>query len=217
LKGCRPLSSSGEPIPLVVVATHNGRAYYLACRLLRELGIRYHSALPGRLPPHTGVVLTTAEESALVRADRVLVLDELLADKYRGRQLLAESLMQEGDHELIVGLDPGKRIGLVAFYGSIPVEARVFEEMREAVGVVLKLVKQSPAKVRRVRVGNGDQEGARRLIAALLRKLDGAAILELVDERGSNYIRCPGFVGLRRDARAAAAIAFRSGVVLAGL
>ncbi|MER3601813.1 MAG: hypothetical protein C4339_03740 [Nitrososphaerota archaeon] len=208
--------SDGRSLARIAIVTRDGRAYYLAAQLLRELGLRYQSLTPSSLEPEGYVVLTTSRERRAIRKGRVLVLEELLKDRHRARQLLVDSLIGEGEHELIIGLDPGKRIGLVAFYGPFPVEVRVHERPSEIVRTVLSLVRASPARVRRVRVGNGDQERARRLLAALLPRLKGTAIIELVDERGSNYTHPALASELRRDARAAAAIAFRQGVILAG-
>jgi hypothetical protein len=196
----------------VTLATLDGKAYYQATRLLREVGIPFQSLVPGvsRIERNT-LVLTTRREKEVIRGGSVVTIEDLGSDLYQARQRLLRMVLGGKDHELLVGVDPGKMVGVAAFYQGHPIEWGMFEDWREAVSIIQALVSTSPAEIRKVRVGNGEKAMASKLLRELSLALRGKAVVEEVDEGGTSRSQQFKRARLSKDLRAAAAIAFRKG------
>ena len=198
----------------VAIATLSGRAYYRITSLLKEVGIPFGSLIPGgEVPKGVKVVLTTLSERKTIQSPSVIALEEF-SDPSSLRHEIAKRLQSQGNGKLIVGIDPGSRIGVVAFYGDDEIYSNVLSSADQVVSRVCKLqelTKNSDGE-NIIRVGNGDLRLAVAIVKGLKGTVGQAARIELVDERGtsSNINAKPNRRGVR-DLRAAAIIAFREG------
>jgi hypothetical protein len=122
------------------------------------------------------------------------------------------SRLNEGSDVVLVGVDPGTRIGLAVFYGETSLEYSTFGS---AAGLSLRVgafVHGVPAKKFVIRVGNGNPAVATKLIESL--RLEAPdAVIEMVDESGTS-VRRMRMRGIQGDQGAAAKIAFRKGEVV---
>ncbi|MDG7015791.1 MAG: hypothetical protein JRM82_00265, partial [Nitrososphaerota archaeon] len=121
-------------------------------------------------------------------------------------QILAR--LSEGDRALLVGLDPGSRIGMAAFLGETRLASHTFNSRSSACNSVVRLVEGVSVKRSVVRIGDGDPVLSTWLADNLASRLP-TAIVEIVDESGTS--RGPNVKGLQKDQGAAARIAFRKG------
>ena len=119
--------------------------------------------------------------------------------------------LQEGIGEpLVVGVDPGRRIGVVGYYGNSEIYGDVLNSADEAIDRILKLLRSVQGTQKVVRIGNGDPKLAQVLAESLGARAGKGVQIEIVDERGTTVETKPNRRGAR-DVRSARMIAFRHG------
>ena len=185
----------------VAVATLDGRAYYKALKLLKSLGLKYVLINPKEEAKGVKVILTTRGEGW--GDDRILFID---GPKDVKLELLKRLLGEEGD--LLMGIDPGKRIGFVAFYRNVVIDGGVYTSVKGLLEKISEL--SSHFKGRKlVRIGL-DTEGLALKMAESIKRM--GLRVELVDERGTTKKS-----GISRDLESAKAIAMRRGFEFKGV
>jgi hypothetical protein len=76
---------------------------------------------------------------------------------------------------------------------------------------LVTLVKEVPHSSLSVKIGGGEPKSSLRLASLLRERLPPSASVEIVDESGTSAGKS-GAIGVTRDQRAAARIAFRKGI-----
>jgi len=172
----------------VAVATVQGKAYFLIVNKLREQNIPFISLVPGQsVPAKMTLVITTEQEKHLVNHEKILVFhseDELDSLVDEVKKIL---LGKEAFDKIVVGIDPGMAIGLVAVAdGKVIEEGNCFSS-KEVINSILKILRNVNFAVTSVsvKIGNGVP-----VYKELLEGLDGAlppqVVLEVVGEAGTN-------------------------------
>ena len=172
----------------VAVATVQGRAYFLIVNQLREQNIPFISLVPGQsVPDKMALVVTTEQEKHLVNHEKILVFhseDELESLVDEVKKLL---LGKEAFEKIVIGIDPGVAIGLVAVADGKVIEEGNCFSTKEVIDSILKVLRNVDFAVTSVsvKIGNGVP-----VYKELLEGLDGAlppqVILEVVGEAGTN-------------------------------
>ena len=85
--------------------------------------------------------------------------------------------------ELVIGIDPGQRIGLSVFYYGKEIDSSIFTSVDELVLHVVNILAELKAKRKIVKVGNGNMGIARKITEMLNLKFCSHFELEFVDER----------------------------------
>jgi hypothetical protein len=197
----------------ICVITSDVRGYYALVSRLRRAGFAFMSMLPDDADSSNDdeceLVLTTKRESGLFHGN-VIVVEELDEDPdvVRG-QILRRLAGSRGT--MLVGIDPGLRMGLAAFYGDAWIAFRTFNSRDRLCANVAKLITRIGPARSLVRIGNGDPVIADSIAANLIARLPGT-VFELVDEAGTSS-RTSRTKGAQGDQSAAAKIAFRKGLV----
>jgi hypothetical protein len=156
------------------------------------------------------LVLTTCAEAGDYGSRAVFV--EELDDNpfvFKGQIL---SRLTNAKETLLMGVDPGTRIGMAVYYGNANLEYVTFDSVNGLRAGVTSFIRKVPAKKKVVRIGNGNRALAMAIALSLMNEVS-YAIVEVVDEAGTSA-RSVGMKGVQGDQRAAARIAFRRGVVL---
>jgi len=168
------------------------------------------SMLPGDESDECDLVLTTKSEASLFGGD-VVVLEELDDDPDVVRGQIVSRLAR-GKETLLVGIDPGLRTGMAAFYGDAWLAFHTFNSKDRLCAGVAKLIEGVRPTKSLVRIGTGNPALAEWFATKLMRRLP-KTVFEMVDEAGtsSRHLRTKGVKG---DQSAAAKIAFRKGAVL---
>jgi hypothetical protein len=190
----------------ICVITTDGRAYYALVSKLRGAGLPFLSLSPGDRCDECELVLTTKAEAGQFKIATVALEDLDESVDVARAQILAR--LSEGDRTLLVGLDPGSRIGMVAFLGETRLASRTFNSKSGACNSVVRLVEGVSVRRSVVRIGDGDPALASWLAENIAPRLPGTAV-EIVDESGTS--RSPSVKGLQKDQSSAARIAFRRG------
>lgn len=195
----------------VAIATLDGRAYYALSKLLKEVGLAYEAFVPGqKLDSRIGLVITTKKERDLIEHHNVVCLEDLGVDGKDMQEKILGLLYGGKDSTFVVGIDPGERIGLAAYYPRSELDVGVFESTEKAIDRVERLIWNANAAKKIVRLGYGKPDVAREIVRQL-RKRALEASIELVDERGtSSFARGSKGKGTK-DERSAWMIALRRG------
>ena len=168
------------------IATARARPYYMFTSWLRHMDMRFDVLAPSEIPRYGGhIILTTRAEAPLPCRKAVLYEDEL----ERGSAVALAALIRRCgclDDELVVGVDPGKRLGLSVFYAGEEVERSLFSSVDGLASHVCRVLERTGAARRVVRIGNGEMATARRLVAAISAAGPPPFRLEFVNEVGTS-------------------------------
>ncbi|MCP8308288.1 MAG: hypothetical protein H3Z54_06300 [archaeon] len=196
----------------IAVMTLDGRAYYRIMNMLKEMGLKFHNVMPGEvLSPSVRLVITTEKEKNLISHDKVLFLEELSKDPYLAKERIIDNLYSNSDESIIIGIDPGKRIGIAVYYRQKELMGDVLNSVDETIAKVVRLMMSTHAKKKIIRIGNGEPEMAEKIANELSKRLKNT-IIELVDERGTSSLsKIKPSKKVVRDQRSAMIIALRQG------
>jgi len=196
----------------IAVATLDGRAYYKIMTMLKKIGIQFDNVTPGeQLNPNIKLVITTEKEKNLIDYGSVLSLEELGDDPYVFEEKIIEHLYSDVEDSIIIGIDPGKRIGIAVYYGQKEVIGEVLNSIDETLEKIVKLIQNSHAKNKIIRIGYGEPKMAENIANGLSKRLKNI-IIELVDERGTSSLpKTKPNKKLAKDQRSAMIIAQRQG------
>lgn len=156
------------------------------------------------------LAISTEKEKPLIKGVEVVVLEDIDNDPDLAKQTVLGRLQIGKGEPLIVGVDPGRRIGIVGYYGNSEVLGEVVTSADEAIGTIMKLLKVAQKRIKIVRIGNGNPKLAEQIAETLTMRSKGVQI-EIVDERGTSAkVARPNIRGAR-DVSSARMIAFRHG------
>jgi len=194
----------------ICVVTSKAKTYYAIVSRMRKVGLPFTSAVSAEDCRDCTLIVTSADEAGQFHG-RVLALEDLSESPgiFKGQLL---SKVDGGRDVVLVGIDPGKRIGLAVFYGETNLEYSTFGSITGLSFKVGSFVRGVPAKRFVIRVGNGSPATATKIAESL--KLEAPdAVIEMVDESGTS-VRRVRLRGVQGDQGAAAKIAFRKGEVI---
>ena len=167
------------------VATTYGRPYYKFSTYLKILNLQFDSILPRDIPRYCGhLILSTIQE-----VPKECMLPILYEDTFEQHPTVVPGLMIQklnlgyGEEELLVGVDPGKRMGLSIFYCGREIENSVYTSVDELVFHITRILGGLRAKYKIVKVGNGNMTVAREIATLLNLRFCSSFDLEFVDEQ----------------------------------
>lgn len=190
----------------VALITRDPALYHELAGFLRERRLPSVSLLPGdRIPDRVGVVLTSADERALIDHPHILVVAEGGDRRALGAAIAHALGPTSGSEELVVGIDPGPRPGYAIVSGTTCLGEGILDAP-EAAGTFASQVRHRfPGRPLKFRVGAGDPPARNRIVNSLVSRF---RYVELVDENGTT----PRGRRRPRDAEAARSIARTPGV-----
>jgi len=152
--------------------------------MLQLLQMNYDSILPEEVNnSDKRVILTTVREAPKIVSNLVLYDEEFDADPTVIKGLITQKL-ESGIHEssLIIGIDPGNRVGLSVFYFQKEIESSTYTSLDELISHVVKILAALKAERKIVKIGNGNMKIARQIINLLNLSFCSHFELEFVDE-----------------------------------
>jgi len=195
------------------VATAYGRPYFRFSSALRQLGLRFDSIVPEDIPRYAGnVVFTTSEESPQSCGARLIREEVFDQHPTVTRGLLVRTLDNRfGEPDLVLGVDPGKRLGLSVSYYGREIESSIFPSVERLVAHMIEVLGGLRAERKIVKVGNGRMRTAREIGTMLNLRYCSDFELHLVDERRTTMKTKNHNQGGRRDMLSARFISRRDG------
>jgi len=167
------------------VATVDGRSYFKFVNTLKFLQLNYDSVLPEEITStDKRLILTTVRESSKIPTELVLFDDDFDHDPtvIRGRMV---HKLESGMHSssLVIGIDPGNRIGLSVFYYEKEIESSIYTSVDDLISHIVKILVGLNAEQKIVKVGNGNMKVAQQIANLLNLRFCSHFELEFVDER----------------------------------
>ncbi len=149
------------------------------------MNLQYDSILPKEISRYTGNLIFTTKKEAPTDSSKPMLQEEIF-DKHptviRGWILQKLDMVFEED-ELILGVDPGSRIGLSVYYFGKEIESSLYSSVENLVSHIITLLAGLRSKRKIVKIGNGDMKIAREIGTMLNLKFCSSFELEFVDER----------------------------------
>ncbi len=175
---------------------------------LRRAGIEFLSALPAQVEPSMCDVIITTKRELRPLEGNALAIEDLDEDPIVMKGQVLARLVKNGDRELLLGIDPGSRMGMAAFYAGRELASQTFISKSALCRMVFELVNKIPNSRSTIKIGNGEPATSTWLASRMSENLSHS-VVEIVDEAGTStrnkYKRLP------KDQSAAARIAFRKG------
>ena len=147
--------------------------------------MNYDSILPDEInQSDKRLILTTMREALKIPTKLVLCDDDFNADPTIIRGLIVQKL-ECGMHEnsLVIGIDPGNRIGLSVFYFQKEIESSTYTSLDELISHIVKILAGLKADRKIIKIGNGNMRIARQITNLLNLSFCSHFELEFVDER----------------------------------
>lgn len=170
----------------IAVVTTSGKAYYRLVGGLRKRGLPFVSLRPeDAIPLSVKVVITTGEEEKKIHFPKVLVYDEDKDPTDVIEQALQMLSGKSTYNQVVVGVDPGKTLGIAVMGdGNVLRSMNVFDT-EEAAQKILRALNAINADTKKVRIGDGARDYQLKLVKLLDRSLPPDITLESVNEKGT--------------------------------
>ncbi len=94
-----------------------------------------------------------------------------------------QRLNPDFEEDLILGIDPGQRIGLSIFYYGKEIESSLYSSVEELVFHIIEILGGLRAKRKIVKIGNGNMKIAKKIVSVLNLNFCSSFELEFVDEQ----------------------------------
>lgn len=196
----------------IAVATVSGKAYYKVVNELKSRNIPFLSIIPGEpIPQSIKVVITTDGEKHLINHPKVLVYN---VDEEASRvvdEALRSSMSKDLYGELIIGIDPGKTLGIAVLADGKVIRKEETTSMERTVDLALTEITRFPSKVKIIRIGMGVPEIAEEIARRLESSLPEDVSVEMVSEEGTSVSKHIELRKKLRDSDSALRIALKEG------
>lgn len=167
------------------MATVSGKSYFKFINVLKCLKLNYDSVLPEEVTcSDRRLILTTMPESLQIPTNLILLDDDFNYHPTIVKAKIVKKL-QSGLNEssLVIGIDPGSRIGLSIFYYEKEIESSFYTSVDDLVSHIVKILGGISAQRKVVKIGNGTMRIAQHIVNSLNLQFCSHFELEFVDER----------------------------------
>ena len=153
--------------------------------MLKSLKLCYDSLIPEQIHDYHGdIVLTTLSEVPESIKIPVLYEDILELEPTVIEGLIMQKLDSvHYSDELLIGIDPGKRIGLSIYYYGREVEHSLQISVEDLVSHLVRILAGLRAKKKIIKIGNGNMKMARKITNLLNLRYCSDFEIEFVDEQ----------------------------------
>jgi len=198
--------------PRIAVATLDAKAYYVFTSLLNKMNLSFESVSPNNdINPNVQLILTTHRERRLIKVRKVLCLEDITGMDTATKEKIFSRLFSSGEDILLIGIDPGDRTGIISFYQGREILDRVTLSLEKTLSALTDLIKNSQAKRKVIRIGDGDPEKTNYIASFLLEEFKEKIEIEIVNERGTSNMTNPTHFKEPKDLRSARIISLRRG------
>jgi len=195
----------------IVVATVEGRSYYKIVSMLKAMNISFSSLSPEEASRTNAKIIITTKNEASLFARQDLIYDFQL-DTFPPvfKALLLKNLNGNYFEDiLVVGVDPGNRIGIYVFYLHTELYSTVQSSLKDAIKFITNILSCIKSSKKVLKIGNGDSIKCNH-IAQEVKNLNKSVRIEIVNEFGTSRNIVPN-CRRNRDVGSAKSIAMRTG------
>ena len=152
------------------------------------LDLPFDSILPDEISKYKGnLILTTREESPF-KCEKPILNEDVFDQHFtviRGLMIQKLSLGYE-EKDLVIGIDPGERIGLSVFYFEKEIESSFHASIENLVFHIIGILGNLRAKRKIIKIGNGNMDIAKKIEELLNLRFCSSFELEYVDESNTS-------------------------------
>jgi hypothetical protein len=195
----------------IVVATVEGRPYYKIVSMLKAMNIGFSSLSPEEASTtNAKIIITTKNEASLIKRGDLIFDFQLDTSPPLFKAMLLKNLSGNYIEDiLVVGVDPGNRIGIYVLYLHTELYSTVQSSLKEAVKFIMKILSCINSTKKILKIGNGDSIKCNH-ITQEIKNQNRLVRIEIVNEFGTSRNILPN-CRRNRDVGSARSIAFRSG------
>jgi hypothetical protein len=192
----------------LALATISGKAYYKLVTELKKRKISFLNLRPGdHIPFYINVVITTEIERKKIQFKNVIIYNEDDEPNHVIDKALQIIEGKKSYNHIIVGVDPGKRSGVVLVGDNYILKMVEFSNIEYTARKISDILDLYEADKKTVKVGDGATEYSTILIRLLDTSLSKDIVLESVREEGTTKNKTTTF----RNIDSALHISMRSG------
>jgi len=195
------------------VATTNAKSYYKFSTCLRNLDLSFDSILPEEIFAYHGHIVFTTRKESPMKYEKVLLYEDIFEYHHTViRGMMMQKINQNfKDEDLVLGIDPGQRIGLSVFYYGQEIERSFYSSIEKLTFHIIQILGGLRAKRKILKIGDGNMEISKQIVTMLNLKFCSSFELEFVDERKTS-LKIKNFnQGGKRDMLSAKYISQRDG------
>jgi len=206
----RPLETKQESNQ-IVVATVEGRSYYKIVSMLKSMNISFSSLSPEEASrTNAKIIITTKNEASLFTRQDLIYDFQVDTFPPLFKAMLLKNLNGNYFEDiLVVGVDPGNRIGIYVQYLHTELYGTVKSSMKDAVKFIINILSCIKSSKKVLKIGNGDWIKCNH-IAQEVKNLNRTVRIEIVNEFGTSRNILPN-CRRNRDVGSARFIAMRTG------
>jgi hypothetical protein len=151
---------------------------------LKVLDLPFDSILPEEISNYKGNLILTTRKEFPVKCKKPILFEEVFDQHFTViRGLMVQKLnLGYTEEDLIIGIDPGQRIGLSIFYFGKEIESSFHSSIEELVLHIIEILGSLRAKRKIIKIGNGNMKIAKQIEKTLNLKFCSSFDLEYVDE-----------------------------------
>lgn len=167
------------------IATTYGRPYYRFSTYLKTLELSFDSILPEEILDYSGNLVFTTQEESPKECQKPLLHEDIFEHSptvIKGKMMQKLSFNFE-EEDLVLGVDPGQRIGLSVCYFGKEIESSFYSSVEDLVFHIIKVMGGLRAKRKIVKIGDGNMQVAKEIASMLNLKFCSSFELEFVDEK----------------------------------
>ena len=167
------------------IATTYGRPYYRFSTYLKTLDLDFDSILPEEILDYSGNLVFTTREESPKECQKPLLHEDIFEHPptvIKGKMMQKLSFNFE-EEDLVLGVDPGQRIGLSVCYFGKEIESSFYSSVEDLVFHIIKVMGGLRAKRKIVKIGDGNMQIAKEIASMLNLKFCSSFELEFVDEK----------------------------------
>ncbi|HEX9318467.1 MAG TPA: hypothetical protein VF884_05985 [Nitrososphaeraceae archaeon] len=182
--------------------------------MLKNVGLKYDSKAPQEVSSSEAkVIITTKNEARMIDGQNVIVFSDVSAYPILFKAKILKNMAGTNqDDILIIGVDPGNRIGICILYLHAELQRMVQSSSADTIKLISILLRGIPAKEKIVRIGDGHQAIAYNIAYEIRKRFKNEVTIELVDEFGTSRNTASNRRG-NKDEASARNIASRKGLL----
>ena len=171
--------------------------------------------MPSQIDDFDGDLVVTTEKEAPKEISTPVLFDEIISkDPVVVKGIITKMLnTSTNSSKLILGIDPGERIGVSVTYLENQLSRTFFVSLETLIPYLISILAELPAARKIIKIGNGDMKTATAILEQLNLKFCSKFEIEFVDESSTSLkIKNHNQRG-KRDMLSAQFISQRSGYV----
>ena len=188
--------------------------YFKLSKIFKELSIPFDSILPSQIDGFQGDLVVTTEKEAPKKSSIPMLFDEILSkNPIVVKGIIIKMLnSQTNSSKLVLGIDPGERIGVSVTYLENEIARAFFVSIDKLILYLITIMAELSAARKIIKIGNGDMKTATKILHMLNLKFCSKFEIEFVDESSTSLkIKNYNQRG-KRDMLSAQFISQRSGI-----